>query len=155
MSARANTPCRRPNPPRRANRQSEKAREYGAAADGPLELNAAQRKAVEHGGAPLLVVAGAGTGKQRVITERIRRLLETQTEITGKNILGLTFTEKAAAEMKHRVEKAAGERAEGLTLTTFHAFCFSLLKEVNPGVQVLDQTDHWILMRRNLPRLEL
>ncbi|MCL4524200.1 MAG: ATP-dependent helicase, partial [Acidobacteria bacterium] len=121
----------------------------------PLELNAAQRKAVEHGGAPLLVVAGAGTGKTRVITERIRRLLETQTEITGKNILGLTFTDKAAGEMKHRVEKAAGERAEGLTLTTFHAFCFSLLKEVNPGVQLLDEADHWILMRRNMPRLEL
>jgi len=132
-----------------------KAKEKRGAEDAPQELNAAQRKAVEHGGAPLLVVAGAGTGKTRVITERIRRLLETQTEISGKNILGLTFTEKAAAEMKHRVEKAAGERAEGLTLTTFHAFCFSLLTEVNPGVQVLDQTDHWILMRRNLPRLEL
>jgi len=132
-----------------------KAKEKRAAADAPLELNAAQRKAVEHGGAPLLVVAGAGTGKTRVITERIRRLLETQTEISGENILGLTFTEKAAAEMKHRVERAVGDRAEGLTLTTFHAFCFSLLKEVNPGVQVLDQTDHWILMRRNLPRLEL
>ncbi|MBI3664148.1 MAG: UvrD-helicase domain-containing protein [Acidobacteria bacterium] len=125
------------------------------AADAPLELNAAQRRAVEHGEGPLLVVAGAGTGKTRVITERIRRLLETQTEISGENILGLTFTEKAAAEMKHRVEKAVGERAKGLTLTTFHAFCFSLLKEVNPGVQVLDQTDHWILMRRNLPRLRL
>jgi len=132
-----------------------KAGEKRGAADSPTELNAAQRKAVEHGGAPLLVVAGAGTGKTRVITERIRRLLETQTEISGENILGLTFTEKAALEMKHRVEKAVGERAEGLTLTTFHAFCFSLLKEVNPGVQVLDQTDHWILMRRNLPRLEL
>lgn len=132
-----------------------KAKEKRAASDAPLELNAAQRKAVEHGGAPLLVVAGAGTGKTRVITERIRRLLETQTDITGENILGLTFTEKAAGEMKHRVEQAVGERAKGLTLTTFHAFCFSLLKEVNPGVQVLDQTDHWILLRRNLPRLEL
>ncbi len=132
-----------------------KEREKRAAADAPQELNAEQRKAVEHVGAPLLVVAGAGTGKTRVITERIRRLVETQAEISGENILGLTFTEKAAAEMKHRVENAVGERAKGLTLTTFHAFCFSLLKEVNPGVQVLDPTDHWILMRRNLPRLEL
>ncbi len=132
-----------------------KVKEVRATAEAPLELNAAQRRAVEHVGAPLLVVAGAGTGKTRIITERIRRLLETQSEITGKNILGLTFTEKAAAEMKHRVEKAVGERAEGLTLTTFHAFCYSLLKEVNPGVQVLDQADHWILLRRNMPRLEL
>jgi DNA helicase-2/ATP-dependent DNA helicase PcrA len=124
-------------------------------AEAPIELNAAQRRAVEHGGAPLLVVAGAGTGKTRVITERIRRLLETQPDLSGENILGLTFTEKAAGEMKHRVEKAVGERAKGLTLSTFHAFCFSLLKEVNPGVQVLDETDHWILLRRNLPRLEL
>ncbi|HEV8385144.1 MAG TPA: UvrD-helicase domain-containing protein, partial [Candidatus Acidoferrales bacterium] len=132
-----------------------KVKEARMAAEAPLELNPAQRRAVEHVGAPLLVVAGAGTGKTRVITERIRRLLETQSEITGKNILGLTFTDKAAAEMKHRVEKAVGERAEGLTLTTFHAFCFSLLNEVNPDMQVLDQTDHWILLRRNLPKLEL
>jgi len=131
-----------------------KAREVREA-EVPLELNAAQRKAVAHGEGPLLVVAGAGTGKTRVITERIRRLLETQSEITGENILGLTFTDKAAAEMKHRVEKAVGERAAGLTLSTFHAFCFRLLKEVNPGMQVLDEKDHWILLRRNLPRLEL
>jgi len=78
----------------------------------PTGLNAEQRAAVEHGEGPLLVVAGAG--KTRVITERIRRLLEADAELAGENILGLTFTDKAAGQMKHRVVKAAGERAEGI-----------------------------------------
>ena len=85
-------------------------------------LNAAQRAAVEHGEGPLLVVAGAGTGKTRVITERIRNLLETDPSLAGENVLGLTFTNKAAGQMKHRVVKAAGERAEGVWLSTFHSF---------------------------------
>src|ERR1700733_5582090 len=75
-------------------------------------LNPEQRAAVRHGEGPLMVVAGAGTGKTRVITERIRYLLETQPELDGREILGLTFTEKAAAEMKHRVTKAVGERGK-------------------------------------------
>ena len=86
-------------------------------------LNAEQRAAVEHGDGPLLVVAGAGTGKTRVITERIRNLLETNPDLAGENILGLTFTDKAAGEMKYRVVKAIGERAEGVWLSTFHKFC--------------------------------
>src|SRR5271165_2990354 len=59
-------------------------------------LNPAQRAAVEHGDGPLLVVAGAGTGKTRVIVERIRNLLETNPDLAGESILGLTFTDKAA-----------------------------------------------------------
>ena len=120
-----------------------------------LEMNAAQRRAIEHREGPLLVIAGAGTGKTRVITERIRRLLETDPSLSGENILGLTFTDKAAGEMKARVVKAAGERGKDVTLKTFHAFCESLLKNSDPERLMLDKIDHWILLRRNLPRLQL
>src|SRR5580700_5306555 len=85
-------------------------------------MNPEQRKAVQHGAGPLLVLAGAGTGKTRVIIERIRTLLESDPELSGENILGLTFTDKAANEMKSRVVKSAGERAEGVWLSTFHKF---------------------------------
>ncbi len=122
---------------------------------GGLEMNAAQRRAIEHREGPLLVIAGAGTGKTRVITERIRHLLETDPSLSGENILGLTFTDKAAGEMKARVVKATGERGKDVTLKTFHAFCESLLKNSDPGRLMLDKVDHWILLRRNLPRLQL
>jgi ATP-dependent DNA helicase UvrD/PcrA len=120
-----------------------------------LKLNDAQRRAITHGEGPLLVIAGAGTGKTRVITERIRHLLETDSSLSGENILGLTFTDKAAGEMKARVVKAAGERAKDVTLKTFHAFCESLLKDVDADHMMLDKVDHWILLRRNLHRLQL
>ena len=95
-------------------------------------LNAQQRAAVRHGESPLLVVAGAGTGKTRVITERIRHLLQSDLDLTGENILGLTFTDKAAGEMKARVVRTVGERGKDITLKTFHAFCDSLLKDRDP-----------------------
>jgi ATP-dependent DNA helicase UvrD/PcrA len=120
-----------------------------------LTLNEAQRRAITHGEGPLLVIAGAGTGKTRVITERIRHLLQANPELSGENILGLTFTNKAAAEMKARVVKATGERGKAVTLATFHAFCESLLKEATPERLMIDKVDHWILLRRNLARLKL
>src|SRR5580704_2487747 len=119
-------------------------------------LNAQQRRAVEHGDGPLLVVAGAGTGKTRVITERIRHLLESHPELNGENILGLTFTDKAAGQMKHRVVQAAGERAEGIWLSTFHSFCLEkILRVANPDLKILEDIDHWILLRRNMAELHL
>src|SRR6266566_5759817 len=112
--------------------------EHASAPAPGIQLNPEQRAAAHHGEGPLVVVAGAGTGKTRVITERIRYLLETQPELTGNEILGLTFTDKAAWEMKHRViagarehGETAVERAETVTLSTFHAFCNVLLQEVN------------------------
>src|SRR6266404_4816342 len=120
-----------------------------------LKLNDAQRRAITHSKGPLLVIAGAGTGKTRVITERIRYLLESDASLSGENILGLTFTDKAAGEMKARVVKAVGERAKDVTLKTFHAFCESLLKDVDSDHVMLDKVDHWILLRRNLNRLQL
>jgi len=120
-----------------------------------MEMNAAQRRAIEHGEGPLLVIAGAGTGKTRVITERIRHLLERDSALLGENLLGLTFTKKAAGEMLRRVRKTCGERADGITLTTFHAFCETILKEGAPGRIPLETVDHWILLRRNMRRLQL
>jgi ATP-dependent DNA helicase UvrD/PcrA len=119
------------------------------------QLNPQQSAAVRHGDGPLLVVAGAGTGKTRVITERIRYLLESNPDLPGEGILALTFTEKAAAEMKHRVTRRIGERGRSVFLSTFHAFCNALLLERNPQQQTLDEVDHWILLRRNLPVLAL
>ena len=121
-----------------------------------LELNAEQLAVVEHGEGPLLVVAGAGTGKTRVITRRIRRLLEMNPELSGENILGLTFTDKAANEMKSRVMKAAGQRAEGVWLSTFHKFCMDkILLDSNAALQVIEPVEHWILLRRNIRELAL
>jgi DNA helicase-2/ATP-dependent DNA helicase PcrA len=120
-----------------------------------LQLNDAQRRAITHGDGPLLVIAGAGTGKTRVITERIRHLLESDSSLLGENILGLTFTKKAAGEMKTRVVKAVGERGKDIVLSTFHSFCETILKEVDPNRVALEQVDHWILLRRNLARLKL
>jgi DNA helicase II / ATP-dependent DNA helicase PcrA len=124
-------------------------------ADSGLKLNDAQRRAITHGEGPLLVIAGAGTGKTRVITERIRHLLESDPNLPGESILGLTFTDKAAGEMKARVVKTVGERAKDVTLKTFHAFCDALLKNTDPQRRMLDKFDHWILLRRNLSRLQL
>ena len=120
-----------------------------------LKLNEAQKRAITHGEGPLLVIAGAGTGKTRVITERIRHLLQTDETLCGENILGLTFTNKAAGEMKARVVKAVGERGKDVVLATFHAFCEGLLQEASPERIMIDKVDHWILLRRNLERLKL
>jgi len=129
--------------------------ELGKPESSGQQLNEAQRRAIAHGEGPLLVIAGAGTGKTRVITERIRHLLESDGSLLGENILGLTFTKKAAGEMKARVVKAAGERGKDVALATFHSFCETLLKETDPNRIALEQVDHWILLRRNLGRLKL
>jgi DNA helicase-2/ATP-dependent DNA helicase PcrA len=120
------------------------------------QLNPQQRAAVEHGEGPLLVVAGAGTGKTRVITECIRHLLETNPDLAGEHILGLTFTEKAAGEMKHRVVRTAGDRGKGVWLSTFHSFCLNgIMLSIKPGLRILEPVDHWILLRKNLAQLAL
>jgi DNA helicase II / ATP-dependent DNA helicase PcrA len=129
--------------------------DMGKPETGGPQLNEAQLRAITHGDGPLLVIAGAGTGKTRVITERIRHLLESDSSLLGENILGLTFTNKAAAEMKARVVKVAGERGKDVMLATFHSFCETILKEDDPNRLALESVDHWILLRRNLARLKL
>lgn len=118
-------------------------------------LNPEQRRAVEHGEGPLLVIAGPGSGKTRVITQRIICLLENVTGLQPENILALTFTDKAAGEMKTRV----GHDLPGLDISphisTFHSFCYGVLGKRHFERKLLDKIDIWIFLRRRMEQLGL
>src|SRR5579863_4645861 len=90
-------------------------------------LNGPQRRAVEHRGTPLLVVAGAGSGKTRVLTHRVAHLLATG-DATPWQVLAITFTNKAADEMRERLVGLLGPVAEKMWISTFHAACVRILR---------------------------
>ncbi len=109
-------------------------------------LNPAQRRAVEHRGGPLLVVAGAGSGKTRVLTRRIAHLLANR-DAAPWEILAITFTNKAADEMRRRVVDLVGPRASRMWISTFHSACLRILRShavrlgYKPNFTVYDDTD--------------
>jgi len=118
-----------------------------------MQLNPQQRAAVEQIEGPVLVLAGAGSGKTRVITERIRHMLASG--IPADAILALTFTNKAAAEMRERL----GGAAEGMSLGTFHGLGLRLVREFHeelglPGqISILDQSEQNAVIRRVCSRV--
>jgi len=137
------------------------ARQTGADMPDLLEgLNEAQRKAVTHKNGPLLIVAGAGTGKTTVLTRRYAYLLKEQ-GLTTDNLLALTFTEKAATEMEDRVLEQLSTGAYDFCISTFHGFCQRILEAhaLEIGLpnrfRVLTPTDAWLMLRRHLDELPL
>ena len=123
-------------------------------------LNEAQRQAVCHGEGPLLIIAGAGTGKTTVLTRRIAYLIATR-RARPEEILALTFTEKAAAEMAERVDQLIPYGYAETPISTFHAFGDRVLREsalevgLDPQFRVLSQPEQLIFLRERLFELPL
>src|SRR3989338_7594380 len=119
------------------------------------DLNEAQKEAVEYTKGPLLIVAGAGSGKTRVISEKIRYLI-TEGLARPEEILALTFTEKAAPEKHERVDAPPTQSYVDLQISTFHAFCQRLLEHhaldigLSNQFKLLTDTAAWVLVRQNL-----
>src|SRR5881398_2230606 len=123
------------------------------------DLNAAQREAVLETEGPLLVIAGAGSGKTRVLTHRVGHLI-TACGVKTNEILAITFTNKAANEMKERLEDLLGPSARGLWILTFHAACGRILRREAPRLgyrtnfTIYDQADQIRLVKQCLEELE-
>ena len=123
-------------------------------------LNPAQREAVCAPAGPVLVLAGAGSGKTRVLTQRIAWLIQVE-QVSPWAILAVTFTNKAAAEMRGRVEAQLNRPGSGMWIGTFHGLAHRLLRlhwqeaELPEGFQILDSDDQYRLIRRTLRTLNL
>ena len=124
------------------------------------DLNNEQAQPVTHAAGPLLIVAGAGTGKTTVITRRIAWLIE-QGIARPEQILALTFTDKAAGEMEERVDLLLPYGYVDIHISTFHAFCEKMLREYGAEIglsrdfKLATELDAWLLTRQELERFEL
>ncbi|WP_261134339.1 DNA helicase PcrA [Bacillus sp. Marseille-Q3570] len=123
-------------------------------------LNPEQKKAVKHTEGPLLIMAGAGSGKTRVLTHRIAYLL-VEKGVAPWNILAITFTNKAAREMQSRVAAITGPAAESIWISTFHSMCVRILRRdsdrigINRNFTILDATDQLSVIKQALKDLNL
>ncbi|MBP6986559.1 MAG: UvrD-helicase domain-containing protein, partial [Alphaproteobacteria bacterium] len=117
------------------------------------DLNGMQRQAVEMLDGPLLVLAGAGTGKTRVLTTRIAHILASH-KAWPSQILAVTFTNKSAQEMKNRISHLMGSPADGLWIGTFHSICVRILRKhaayvnLNSDFTILDTDDQLRLIKQ-------
>jgi DNA helicase-2/ATP-dependent DNA helicase PcrA len=147
-------------------RQRSQAEERGSAdQDGKMHrllqgLNEEQRQAVQTTEGPLLVLAGAGSGKTRVLTHRVAYLMEVK-KILPWNILAVTFTNKAAREMRERVGQLVGPMAEEMWIGTFHSVCVRILRREShhlgyaPAFSILDPQDQLAVVKQVLRELNL
>lgn len=125
-----------------------------------LKLNPKQKVAAQFGTGPLLIVAGAGTGKTTVVTQRIEHLI-TKEKVAADEILALTFTEKASKEMEERVDKIMPYGYTQMWISTFHSFCDMLLRQealnigLNPAYKLISGGESVLLFRKNLFAMDL
>jgi DNA helicase-2/ATP-dependent DNA helicase PcrA len=123
-------------------------------------LNPPQKEAVMHGQGPLLILAGAGSGKTRVLTHRVAYLIAVR-KVPPSRILAVTFTNKAAGEMRTRVIKMLGRAAADLWLGTFHSICVRILRRQGqklgyaPNFIIYDQDDQMSVVRKAMAELEV
>lgn len=124
------------------------------------KLNPEQQKAVEHGSGPLMIIAGAGTGKTTVITERIKYLI-TSGRAKPHEIVALTFTEKASREMEERVDQSMPYGVTQMWISTFHAFCDRILRTeainigMDPGYVLMTEAENILFFRKHIFAFDL
>ena len=124
------------------------------------ELNPAQREAVEAINGPVLIIAGPGSGKTRVITHRVAYLIRV-CGVSPHRIMAVTFTNKAAREMRERLQRLVSDSVEDLTLGTFHAICARILRRegktigIDPKFVIYDEEDQISLIKRGIQEVGL
>ncbi|NMB56744.1 ATP-dependent helicase [Candidatus Beckwithbacteria bacterium] len=125
-----------------------------------MKLNQSQQQAIKHSKGPLLIIAGAGTGKTTVITKRIEYLVR-EKKVKPQEILALTFTEKAANEMIERLDQVMPYGYEEPWIFTFHRFCERILRQealeigLSPDYKIISGSDQWLLFKKHLFEFEL